>query len=393
MKILFFTYDLPFPLDSGGKIRSFNLIRELSKKHKIHLFSFYRNKNQLNNLAELEKYCQSIKTFKRRKVNSLKNIFYLPFFPFPAALYFDQRVKTELVEKVKANKFDIIHFESFYTTAYLSKKIKTPQIVGTENVEWQVYKNYVDIQKNLLVRIFLQIEINRIKNFEEKSWRSSTANLAVSNENAKYIKQVSGKKCYLIPNGIDIKNFNIVKKEEKRIKNVLFIGNLKYIQNQDAVDWLINDIWPRIKFKEQTKLLIVGQETSRLKSKIKGKNIEILENIKDIKKIYSMADVVVAPIRIGSGTQFKILEAMAAGIPIVTTSLGAEGIKHDNKKWAIIADSSEEFISSIETLLPDQKITKNIADNAKEIIKKYYDWSKITKDLEKAYEEIVNNYR
>lgn len=393
MRILFFTYDLPYPLDSGGKIRSFYLIKELSKKHQVHLFSFYRTKDQFQHLNILKKYCADIKTFQRRRRNSLRNIFYLPLFPFPAALYYDLSIKQHVLDYSRRQPLDIVHLESFYTSVYLNNQIHTPQIIGTENIEWQIYKNYVHMQKNPLGRGFLQLEINRIKNFEEKSWKTADSCLAVSAENKEYIKEKSGKNCYLIPNGVDFHKFNISRDSKQEIKNILFVGNLKYIQNQDAAVWLIDDIWPIIKSDQKIKLIIVGQETDSLKSRVKDKNIKILGYLANIEDAYRLADLVVAPIRIGSGTQFKILEAMVSGLPVVTTSLGAEGIRHDGKQWAMIADSAEKFADGILELLANKDLYEKLAQNAREIIKKYYTWSRIAKDLEKAYEETVNNYR
>jgi len=394
MKILFLTYDLPFPLDQGGKIRAYYLLKNLSSRHQITLFSFIRKKEQKKYLSELQPFCQKIVLFQRIKAFSFSHFFFSlsPQLCFPVALYWSAKLKKRLKEEVARNDYDLIHFESFYTSLYLDKKLKIPQILGTENIEWQIYRNYALHQKNFLLKYPMILENLRIRQFERKTWRMADVCLAVSRENAQIIERVIQKKVPIIENGIDLDFFQYRPSLKRKIKTLLFVGNFAYIQNQDAVWFLVKKIFPLIK-KEVPflRLLIVGRNPSlKIKNYAQIEGIEIKANLSDIRKAYSAADILVAPIRAGSGTKFKILEAMAAGLPVVTTTVGIEGIQAKNGTDVIVEDNPEKFAQAVIELLKNKRLFQKLSLHGRELVVKKYNWSKIVKKLESVYQRLIN---
>lgn len=391
MKILFLTYDLPFPLDQGGKIRSYHLLKNLSKNHQITLFSFFRRENQKQYLQDLQPFCQKICTFKRIKVFSPHHLAlsFIPKLPFPIALYWSPQLKNQLCQEIKNSSYDLLHFESFYTSLYLDEKLKIPQVLGTENIEWRVYQEFAKKQKISFLKYPMVWESLRTRWFEQKTWQKADLCLAVSEENAREINQITGKKVTVISNGVDLQFFNY--SPARQGQKILFVGNFSYIQNQDAVRFLVKKIFPSIKQRvPEAQLLIVGRHPTKEIKNYGSQEIQIRSDLEDIREAYHQATLLLAPIRAGSGTKFKILEAMASGLPVVTTSVGIEGIQAQNGKEAIISDKPHELSRQTINLLNDLHSRQKLSKAGRQLVEKYYSWPKIVKKLGKAYEELIH---
>lgn len=396
MKILFFTFDIPYPLNSGGKIRAYHLIKQLAKKHEVTLFTFYRTAEQLTNIQYLQQFCKEIIPFQRRSIYSLSTLFHIAHYPFPAAVYFSDQIKKRINQTLQRTSFDLIHFESFYTSMYIDSHT-IPQVLGTENIEWRVYSQYTHQQPSLL-RPFLNYEVMRIKSYEQNSWRRATHCLAVSDGNAREIQTITHKPCTVIPNGIDVQYFSSLKhKKADSTTKILFVGNMRYIQNKDACEWLLTAIVPEVKkvLKDHPiKFIIVGAESKRLQHLADTSLVELLGEVSDMKPLYEEASIVVTPIRVGSGTKFKILEAAAAGIPIVTTLPGIEGIDHmDDGSEILVARNAHGFAQQIARLIENKPFAAKLAERAKKVVEKEYSWETIGKKLNDYYEEIINHHR
>ena len=166
------------------------------------------------------------------------------------------------------------------------------------------------------------------------------------------------------------------------------------MQNQDAAIWIIKEIWPKV-FKniaqEKRKLIIIGKDAKLYLSKFKTIGVELIDGIYDIREVYKKAALVLAPLRVGSGTKFKILEALASGLPVVTTSLGAEGIVAP-ESWGIVANDPDKIAKNIINLLGNEKLRTKLGDAGFQIIQKHFSWAQIGKKLIKSYEKVINNY-
>ena len=392
MKILFLTYDLPFPLNSGGKIRAYYLIKNLSQNHQITLFSYYRQEEQKRDMAEMEKYCVGVRLFKRRRAWSWQNVgrCLLTSLPFAAATYYSDSLKEALKKELETGCYDLVHFESFYPALYLPlvKKLGVKTLMGNENIEYQVYQRYA-WQKLLGLRQILQLEVFRMRFFEENLWRQADINIAVSAADANTIERVVKKSCPVIPNGVDLEIYPKTTTQNDR-QNLIFIGSLIYQPNNDAMKYFLGEIYPLIKQKNPAvKLILVSWfRPPWLKNYISDSSINFIHDretpaVEFLKK----AAILVAPMRIASGTNIKILEAMAAGLPVVTTVIGAEGLAVKNGREVMIADKPDEFVSAVVALLADKKRCRRMGLAGRALVKQRYGWSKIANRLEDVYHE------
>lgn len=395
MKILFLTYDLPYPLNSGGKIRAYYFLKSLAQNHQITLFSFYRREEQKKYLPEVEKYCQKILLFKKRPPWVWQNLIrtFATGLPFASAAYYSEDLKRLLIKELKDGDYDVVHFESYYPALYLPlvKKLGVRTVMGNENLEYQIYERFAT-QKPFPLGEILKVEVWRMRIYEESLWRQADLNIAASTGDATQIKKITGQECPVIGNGVDVKSLANIH-FRTNAKTLLFIGTLIYQQNDDAVRFFLDKIFtlikaeiPRVNF-----ILVSGYKPKWLDNYLVDKNIEFIrDEFTSVEKFFSQADLLIVPNRIGGGTRIKIIQAMAAGLPVVTTSVGIEGIEATQGKEVMVADSPQDFANEVIDLLKNHKKRQELAAAAKKLAAAKYDWDKIGEKLNLVYRDFLN---
>ena len=389
MNILFLTYDVPWPLDAGGKVRAYNLIKILSKRHRVTLFTFFRREEQLQHLKHLTDICHKIIPVKRNTLYDIHTWAFSLAKPFPAALYYHPAVARLLLDTMTIHRYDAVHFESFYTSPYIDLIRNIPTIMGTENIEWRVYDEFVNARVPSFLHIPASWEIARLRSFEKYTWKTAHVCLAVSRQNADEIKEVVHQYVPVIANGIDIDTFAY--KHNPSTNTILFVGNYSYIQNTDSVQWIVEHVVPHI--SSTATFCIAGKNPTADIKKLNGQvvrhvTVRVAANVPDIRDVYASSAILLAPIRVGSGTQFKMLEAMACGVPVVTNTKGIEGIPAVHEKEVLISDTEEDMAYSVDTLLGSREQRMNIALSARAMIERRFTWDAIGKELERVYSEV-----
>ena len=422
MNILVVSSFLPYPLFSGGHIRLYSIIKELSRRHTITLICEKRKHQTEDDVKEVEKICEVI-WVERKQQWSIKNILQAGFssYPFLMTGHTNSEMKKRIEDVLRQRKIDVIHIETFYVYQNMPR-VLIPTVLVEHNIEYLVYKRFADSAPKFIKHLLL-LDILKMRYWEQKFWQKATKLVAVSEQEKNMMTRDD---VAVVPNGVDVNKFKVRRSELKvndREKRVLFIGDFRWIQNRDALEWILKEIWPEISSKFPTsprlrgasevqsspaspseaspkageagraKLLlwIVGRDIpSSLKKLTKDDNIMFDENASEnTTEIFKKADILLAPIRIGGGTSFKILEAMASGVPVVTTSLGIEGIGAIKNKEVLIANTSYEFGEETNRVLRNPHLYKELAGNARKLIEEKYDWDVIVKKLEDVYTSVV----
>lgn len=391
MKILMITPYLPYPLYSGGQIRSYNLLKNLAKKHEITLFSFVKEVVP-SHIRELEKFCTKIEVFQRRKAWSLTNVLLagLSFYPFLVAIYYSRTLKKKINEELKKEEYDLIHAETFYVMPNIPKT-KVPTLLVEQTIEYLVYDHFLEALKFKFLKPFLAIDIFKIKFWERFLWKKADKVVAMSiSDREKMKKLVSNLSVEIIPNGIDSNFFSEVKKKSSKNPTILFVGNFSWLQNREAIFFLIEKVWPIIvRNIKAVSLLIVGKNpTEKIRKIAKRQTILIDSSVSDIRTAYSRSDVLLAPIFGPGGTRYKILEAMASSIPVVTTKKGIEGIPAHDGEDVLVGTTPKELAKLTINLIKNKNLREKISENAKKLVQQRFDWQAISKKLDRVYNEV-----
>lgn len=401
MKILMLTLYLPYPANSGGQIRSYNLIKNLSKEHEITLVSFIK-KGEEKYAQEMKKYCKEVLYFYRTdNPFTLYNIFEtgLSLYPFVVIRNFCKEGKAALATKLKRENFDIIHVETFYLRPHVPKT-EVPIVLVDQTIEFQVYQHYVETMKNWFLKPLYYIDVLKLRYWETRFWREADRVIAVS-EADKHAMQsfVPGLKVDIIPNapGDDLANlYNPEEKSKFKTPVIFYQSNFLWMQNVEGAEFLANEVFPLIKKEVPNAICrILGQNMSsnahaRI-SRLAQKGIEVIEqdksDIGEVIKSYKEGNIFVAPLHGPGGTRLKILGAMSAGVPVVTTPIGAKGLEVKSGENIMIGETPKEIASLVVKLINDRGLYRKIVVNAKKLIHEKYDWSVIATQLSKIYEE------
>jgi len=405
MKILLISSFLPYPLFSGGHIRLYNIIKGLSKNHEITLVCEKRDYQTKEDVREVEKFCKKVIVVDRKKQWTFSNIFKagISLSPFLIVGHTNELLKQAIIQLLNNENFDLIHVETFYVYQNIPET-QLPIVLIEHNVEYLVYKRFAD-KAAILIRPLLYLDVAKLKINEQSAWRKVTRLVAVSKQEKKLMKRED---VVVVPNGVDVTKYQIrqladqISKKEKRI---LFIGDFKWVENRDAVEWILTDIWPKVKssrldsakraklkVQSSLKLWIVGRRIPQNIKDLGDESVIFDENAPiDTSLIYQKADVLLAPIRVGGGTSFKILEAMSCGVPVVTTRLGIEGIRAEDKEEVLLADDAKGLANQVLNILQDNETRIKLINNARKLIEEKYDWRNIVEKLEEVYKSAVSS--
>lgn len=385
---------LPFPPSSGGQIRSYNLIKQLSKKHEITLFCYIRKKDEERFLPELKRYCKKVKVFVRRKAWSPFNILLAGLTPYPflVCIYLSSAFKKAVKKELADNNYDLIHAETFYVMTNIPKT-RTPILLVEQTIEYLVYKHYVESLKFIFLKWLLSIDVAKLRFWETRFWKKADEVVAVSEADKKeMLKLASQLKVDLVPNGVNLSFFKVKKKWNQDNPKILFVANFKWLQNVEAANLLLTEVFPLVrKKKSNVKVWIVGQFIPDTIKRYHSQDIIIdslnEDNQEEIRNAYYNSSVFVSPLKGPGGTRLKHFGAMAAKLPLITTTVGAEGLGARDGKEVIIRDDPQGIAEAILKVLSDEKYARGIAENARKLVEEKYSWYKMGKYLDKIYEK------
>jgi glycosyltransferase involved in cell wall biosynthesis len=399
MNILMVSSYLPFPLYSGGQVRLFNLIKELSVKHDITLICEKRSNQTEEDIKAVEKICKKVITVPRRKQWSAGNIIKSGSSQnsFLLTGHTHKIMQQKIIEELAAEYYDLIHVETYYVIQNLPD-VFIPVVLVEHNIEYKVYERYIK-QAPALLRPLLAVDVLKIKNEEEASWKRAESLVAVSKDD-QLVMEKKGVAAKLVPNGVNTEQFafkGVMSEPKHKEKKILFIGDFKWIQNRDSVQFIIKEVWPLLRqgFAGQAsnvKLWIVGRSIpDSIRSLTNDPNVVFDEasSANATQEIFQEAAVLLAPIRVGGGTSYKILESMSCGTPVVTMQLSADAIEAEDGETVLVGQNPSELADKTVSLLQDSVLYEKISTNGRNFVELTYTWKEIAKRLDDVYSTVV----
>jgi len=377
------TYDFPYPTTSGGKNRAYHLLKYTAKKANMFLYSFVREDyNPDGNRELLSLGIKKIKVIKRQKLSSpstfSKTIFHNS--SIFKSLYYNKKAFDEICEIVRNEKIDIVHFESTYTGFFIGNRLKrmgVKQILGTENIEFQLYLDYARGLTKFYLKPFVYYQVERLKKEELSMVKNADRVTTITKGEADILEDLTKIKSSVVANGIEPFLYSY-KFNDQVQNNILFVGNFSYFPNTDAVDFFYKNVFPKL--DKKITLTIIGKKCNE-KFKFENKRIIKKDFVDDIISEYRKADLLIFPIRIGGGTNFKVLEAMALGVPIVAQPERLSGLRAIENQHFLAASTGEEYVSQIEKLYLDANLRERLAKKSRRLIEEHYSWEGIGDEL------------
>ncbi|NQU54935.1 MAG: glycosyltransferase family 4 protein [Bacteroidetes bacterium] len=383
MKILQVTNKVPYPTKDGGAIACMNLTRGFSNLgHKVTILSMNTAKHNVS-LEEIPEPIKDLAEFKLvevpAKISMLWALLNLLFSnkPYNAVRFISSSFKAELKSILEQNNFDVIQLEGLYVCPYIPvirKYSKAKIVYRAHNIEYEIWERTAANSKGLF-SLYLKILTKRIKKFEVK-WlnaydllvpiteRDYTMLNKLGNTKPGYVSQTGIDASVLIPNAKNLEH-----------PSLFHIGSMEWTPNQEGLVWFLDNCWPEIHSNfPNLKFYIAGRNTPVwLQKKMELPNVIFEGEVLDAYKFMNSKSIMVVPLFSGSGMRIKIIEGMALGKPIVTTTIGTEGISTTTGKNIVVADDVPKFINAISELIEKQDYFDTISRNAIEYIHEKFD--------------------
>lgn len=371
----------PFPLEKGDKLRAYYQIRELSRYFSIQLIALSETNVTSEQKQQLENYCEEVHVLKISRFSTLLNagLMLLGKKPFQVGYFFSIKAKNKIQSLLEYKKPDYIYCQLVRTSEYVKNYHLCPKTIDYMDTLSIGMERRADKSKGLRKWFFTE-ESKRLKEYERVIFDYFEERTIISEQDRAFISHTNREKIHLIQNGIDPIFFE--KSATSATHDLVFVGNLSYAPNVEAVHYISNKILPKLPGKT---CLISGATPHHSIVKLIQQNsqIELQGWIDDIRQAYSRGRIFIAPMLIGTGMQNKLLEAMALGIPCITTSLANNAIRAKENEEILVADSPEEFVRCVLELIENETLYKKLAFNARDFVKKNYSWEDSTLKLSK----------
>ena len=399
MRILILTPQLPYPAQQGTTLRNFNIIRNLAQRHSLDLISFLAPGQTLDAQSPLHKLCQRIDTVPQPTRALAQRGRDTLFSPLPdMGLRLESAEMHELVRRrLHETHYDIVQVEGIEMAQYASRGERVV-VFDDHNCEYLLQKrNCLTDLKNprrWVAAAYSFVQWQKLRRYEAQICRRSQAVSAVSPADAQSLKSLTPELDFtVIPNGIDLAAFTPSDSPIASQPVLIFIGKMDYRPNIDAVLWFGRHVFPQIRQQQpDARFQIIGLNPhARLDELRSVPGIEITGGVEDVRPFIAAATLYVIPLRVGGGTRFKALEAMACGKPIVSTSLGVEGIGVEDGQHLLIADTPQDFANAVLRLLADPhgQQSQTLWRNARKFVEKQYGWEQIVPKFDEIYAKIM----
>jgi polysaccharide biosynthesis protein PslH len=393
LNILFVANRFPYPPFRGDKLKIYNLTRRLAQKHNLYLVTFYEHREELHYLKEIKPFFKEIELVYLPQWRSVLNGIPALFSNTPLQLaYFKSAKMKRMVNfAVDRYKIDVVHTQHLRMSQY-TKELSIPKILDLPDAFSLYFKRRNETDRPFINRFIDGIEIGRLAKAEKVITRYEKT-LVCSIEDKTYLEKLhKTNNVDLLLNGVDLDTFDVQEGHDYSHSSVLlFTGNMDYAPNVDAVLYFVKDMWPAISLANpETKFIIAGQRPVDAVKKLANDRIEVTGFIPDLRDMYAGASVVIAPLRFGAGTQNKVLEAMAMGVPTVCTHIGFEGLQIQSGQGVIMAKEKQSFIAEVNGLLTDAQKRKWVGQQGLEIARSRFSWDRIALQLEDYLLQLKN---
>ena len=400
-RLLFLSHTLPIP-EGGAGIRSYNVLRLLSRHYEITVLAFYRK--------GMEPASDSV----ARQLESVRGIADVEVFPIPQEFsrvrfiadhlrsglrkraytifaYGSREFESRVLTHAQSGQYALVHLDSLDLAGYLPLLGGLPVACTHQNIESQLMRRRALLERSWIRRRYLEFQATLLA-AEERRCAGLSANLVVSDADAATLRNMApGARVPVIPNGVDTEFFQPGNLDEE---GVVFVGPASWPLNVDAMRFLGRDILPRVRRRGDVRATWVGRATPTMKREFAQQfGIEMTGFVADVRPYVGSAACYVVPLRTGGGTRLKILEAWALGKAVVSTSAGCEGLAAVDGENILIRDSAEGFADAVLNVLSDAGLRARLGRSGRSTAVRSYDWEMIGRTIAEEYATLHDHVR
>ena len=407
MKVLFLSQIVPYPPHGGVLQRGYNLVRELGREARVHLLAFVHPDVLPTEAAcresqvALSKFCEAVEYFPLwPKASPFHRIAGLAVGgvsprPFSVLAHRSAAFHRRVSELVETKNFDVIHVDTIALAQFLDQRWSIPTVLTHHNIESQLMERRAGAERGLLARLYLRRETRKLLGYEAEKSKTFDVNVFVAQTDEKTLmERVPGLRTAIVPNGVDVEYFT--PNQGKDSPALIYTGGMNMFANRDAVMFFLSEIWPLIRKQvPEVRFFAVGQDPPKelLELAARDPQIVVTGYVNDVRPLVWDASVYVVPLRVGGGTRLKVLDAMAMGKAMVSTSIGCEGLDVLPDEHLLIADSPEQFADKTVRLLRDPIRRGTLGRSARELVEQSYSWRMIGGQLLNAYHLALESRR
>ena len=394
MKVLLLTQVLPYPPDSGPKVKTWNVLKYLAQRHEVTLVSFVRG-DQSADIHHLRGYCQAIYTVPMERGmlrNGLAMVRSMASGQPWMMIRDDRAAMRQLVDRLAAEtRFDIAHADQLNMAQYAARVPGAGKILDAHNALWLLYKRLWQTMKPGPQKWLLGRDWQLLKGYEGRVCQEFDAVLVVSEEDKTALQEAAGTAVDMtvIPIAVDTDEVTPVARRPGA-DHIIHVGTMYWPPNIDGILWFIREVYPRIRAQRPTVTFdVIGarppEEIVRLGGD--GSGINVTGYVDDPTPYLEQAGVMVVPLRAGGGMRVKILNALAQGLPIISTSLGCEGIGVTHGRDVMIGDNPQDFAEAVLQAIDKPALAEQLGRNGRHLAERDYDFRKVCLPIETVYKQ------
>jgi sugar transferase (PEP-CTERM/EpsH1 system associated) len=403
LRILWLKTELLHPVDKGGKIRSYNMLKELKHDHHITYVALDGDLADLEARQRAQEYCHDLICLPHHQREKFSPGFYAELlfnfasrFPYAIKKYESASMQREVAKRANNGTIDVVICDFLAPAINVPRNLPCPSILFQHNVEAMIWKRHFEVQINPLKKSYLRRQWRKMVGFEKEMCQRFDSVIAVSAEDRNQMRtEYSVNAVFDVPTGVDTDFFTPSLKDHIEPHNVVFTGSMDWLPNEDAIRYYTDQILPIIRRSiPDATLTVVGRNPypGLLEKSKRDSAIVVTGRVEDVRPYMDRAAAYVVPLRIGGGTRLKIFEAMAMEKAIVSTSVGAEGLPVADGDELRIADTPETFAAAVVELLKDPELAKRIGRQAAKTVREKFGWSGVAKRFIEICETTIREH-
>ena len=397
MRILWLNANLLLPLDKGGKIRTWHLMRHLARRHEVTYLTFATDAEAEAHRPAMRDVCSELVSVPWQDAPKGTLRFYASVashlvdpLPYAVAKYRSAAYRRAVDAQLDGGGFDRIVCDFLVPAVNLRPALPCPSILFTHNVEAEIWRRHAENARGAPARALYRQQWRRMQRFEGRTLARFDRILAVSDADRDTFRQLYPAEARapidVVPTGVDTSFFTPTPEAFLRPKHLAFVGSMDWMPNEDAVLFFCREILPRVRRAEpDVTLSIVGRSpTPAVRRLAQEAGVEVTGTVDDVRQHLGPACATIVPLRVGGGTRLKIFEAMAAGKAVVSTTIGAEGLPTESGRHLLIADGADGFADAVVQVLRDPDLRRRLEREARTLVTRHYDWAAAATHLERS---------